>query len=174
MSEEIRYAGSEAKLGRIIQARLKPGTDLIAGIDKVCEDYGIENGVITLGIGSLRKTAFKFLIPNDELKLGSGYGDPYFMDGPIEFLGGQGLICRLEDGNRAIHLHGLLNRTSVEGGKPTPDYVFGGDLGVGKDKNPILATMDLMITELKGVKITRKYDDETEIPTRLDYEKVED
>jgi hypothetical protein len=34
--------------------------------------------------------------------------------------------------------------------------------------------MDIMIIELKGVNITRKYDDETEIPTRLDYEKTED
>ena len=174
MSEEIRYASAEAKAGRIIQARLKPGTDLIGGIDKICEDYGIKNGMITVGIGSLRHASFKFLIPNQELKLGSGYGDPYYLEGPIEFLGGQGLICPLEDGNRAIHLHGLLNRTSVENGKPKPDYVLGGDFGVGKDKNPILATMDLMIVELKGVNITRKYDDETEIPTRLDYEKTED
>ena len=28
--------------------------------------------------------------------------------------------------------------------------------------------------ELKGVNITRKYDDETEIPTRLDYEKTDE
>ncbi|MCW3975660.1 MAG: DUF296 domain-containing protein [Candidatus Bathyarchaeota archaeon] len=174
MSEEIRYAGSEAKFGRIIQARLKPGTDLMGGLHKICEDYRIKNGVITCCIGSLRRTAFKFLIPNEALKLGSAYGDPYEMDGPIEFLGGQGLICELEDGNRAIHLHGLLNRTSVENGKPKPDFVIGGDFGVGTDKNPILATMDIMIMELKGVNITRKYDDETEIPTRLDYEKTED
>jgi len=174
MSEEPRYSGSEAQIGRIIQARLKPGTDLIGGINKICDDYGIDNGIIAMAIGSMRQAVFKFLVKNEKTKLGSAYGEPYVLDGPIEFCGGQGLICKLEDGKRIIHFHGVFNKTKVEGGKVIPDYLLGGDFGVGMDKNPILATMDLSIIEIKGVNITRKFDDETEIPTRLDYEKVEE
>ncbi len=172
MSEEPRYSSSEAQIGRIIQARLKPGTDLIGGIDKICEDHGINNGIVAMAIGSLRQAVFKFLITDEKTKLGSRYGDPYVLDGPIEFCGGQGLICQLEDGKRHIHFHGVFNKTRVEGGKAIPDFMLGGDFGVGTDKNPILATMDLLIIELKGVKITRMYDEETDIPTNLDYERV--
>jgi predicted DNA-binding protein with PD1-like motif len=169
---EARIATGEGQIGRIIVGRLLPGTDLMEGLNKICDQYNIKNGVIVDCIGSLRKSVFKFLIPNPKLKLGSGYGDPYTLDGPIEFLGGQGIISQGEDGTRKIHLHGLVNRTSVEGGKPKPDYVLGGDFGVPKGSNLVLATMDVTILEVKGLNIVRKMDAETEIPTRLDFEKA--
>jgi len=169
---EVRIASGEGQLGRMIVGRLLPGTDLMEGLNKICDQYNIQNGVIVECIGSLRKSVFKFLIPNPKLKLGSGYGDPYTLDGPIEFLGGQGVITQGEDGKRKIHLHGLVNRTSVEEGKPKPDDVLGGDFGVPPGSNLVLATMDVTIVEVKGLNITRKYDTETEIATRLDFEKA--
>ncbi|MEM3382157.1 MAG: DNA-binding protein [Candidatus Bathyarchaeia archaeon] len=169
---EVRYASGEGQIGRIIVARLLPGTDLMEGLNKICDQYNINNGVIVDCIGSLRKAVFKFLIPNPKLKLGSGYGEPYTLDGPIEFLGGQGIITQGEDGKRKIHLHGLVNRTSVEEGKAKPDYVLGGDFGVPPGSNLVLATMDITIIEVKGLNIIRKYDTETEIATRLDFEKA--
>jgi predicted DNA-binding protein with PD1-like motif len=172
MSEEVRYAAGEAQLGRIIVGRILPGTDLYEGISKICDDYKIENGVICQCIGSLRQAVFKFLIPNDKLKLGSGYGEPYKLAGPIEFCGGMGIITKGEDGSRKIHFHGLFNQTKVEDGKSKPDYMLGGDFGVEKGQNRILATMDLTILEINGLNIVRKYDDETEIPTKLDFEQI--
>ena len=169
---EARIASGESQIGRMIVGRLLPGTDLMEGLNKICDQYNIKNGVIVDCIGSLRKAVFKFLIPNPKLKLGSGYGDPYTLDGPIEFLGGQGIISQGEDGTRKIHLHGLVNRTSVEGGKPKPDYVLGGDFGVPKGSNLVLATMDVTILEVRGLNIVRKMDAETEIATRLDFEKA--
>ncbi len=172
MSEEVRYAGGEAQLGRIIVGRLLPGTDLYEGISKICDDYNIKHGIICECIGSLRQAVFKFLIPNEKLKLGSGYGEPYRLAGPIEFCGGMGIITLGEDGTRKIHFHGLFNQTRVEGGKAKPDFILGGDFGVEKGQNRVLATMDVTILEIKGLNITRKYDSETEIATRLDFEKA--
>lgn len=169
---EVRIASGDGTIGRIIVGRLLPGTDLMEGLNKLCDQYSIKHGVIVDCIGSLRKAVFKFLIPNPKLKLGSGYGEPYTLDGPIEFLGGQGVITLGEDGARKIHLHGLVNRTSVEGGKPKPDYVLGGDFGVPPGSNLVLATMDITIIEVNGLNITRKYDAETEIATKLDFEKA--
>ena len=168
---EVRFASGEGRIGRIVVGRLLPGTDLMEGLNKLCDQYNIKNGVILDCFGSLRKAVFKFLIPNPKLKLGSGYGEPYTLEGPIEFLGGQGIITLGEDGTRKIHFHGLVNRTSVEGGKPKPDYVLGGDFGVPPGSNLVLATMDIVIIEINGLNITRKYDNETEIATRLDFEK---
>jgi len=169
---EVRFASGEGQISRIIVGRLLPGTDLMEGLQKICDQYNIKHGVIVDCIGSLRKAVFKFLIPNPKLKLGSGYGEPYVLDGPIEFLGGQGIITQGEDGTRKIHLHGLVNRTSVEDGKAKPDYVLGGDFGVPSGSNLVLATMDVTIVEVKGLNIVRKMDAETEIATRLDFEKA--
>jgi predicted DNA-binding protein with PD1-like motif len=147
--------------------RLLPGTDLIGGITKICEQYDIKTGVVTTAIGSLHKAVFKYLVPNPELKMRAGYSDPYEMDGPIEFCSGMGLICQNEKGETNVHFHGVFNTSIREGyEKVVPDYVYGGHVVEGK--NPVAATLDLMILELKGVEIVRKYDEETEIPTKLD------
>ena len=39
------------KLGRVVVVRLKPGTDVLAGLAEACEEYGISNGVILSAIG---------------------------------------------------------------------------------------------------------------------------
>lgn len=164
---EIRYTVAEGQIGRVFIGRLLPGTDLIEGIEKICTDYDIKNGVVTTAIGSLQKAVFKYLIPNPKLKIGAGYGEPYELDGPIEFCSGMGLICQNENGDVNIHFHGVFN-TSIKKGceKVVPDYIYGGHIEAGK--NPVAATLDIMIVEIKGVDVVRKYDEETEIATRLD------
>lgn len=164
---EIRYKVAEAQIGRALVGRLLPGTDLIEGIKKICDEYGIKNGVVTTSIGSLHQAVFKYLVPNPKLKMRAGYGEPYVLDGPIEFCSGMGLICQDEKGELAVHFHGVFNTTIKQGyEKVVPDYIYGGHLEEGK--NPVAATLDLMIVELKGVEIVRKYDEETELATRLD------
>lgn len=168
---EIRYTVAEARIGRVLVGRLLPGTDVMEGIKKICNEYGIKNGVVTTAIGSLHKAVFKYLIPNPELKMRAGYGEPYKLDGPIEFCSGMGLICQNEKGELVVHFHGVFN-TSLRQGyeKVVPDYIYGGHFVEGE--NPVAATLDIMIVELKGVEMVRKYDEETEIPTKLDIKKT--
>ena len=164
---EIRYMVGEGRMGKVLVGRLLPGTDLIDGIAKICTDNGIKYGVVTTAIGSLHKAVFKYLIPNSELKMGAGYGDPYEMDGPIEFCSGMGLICPNEKGELIIHFHGVFNTSLQKGYKEVvPDVIYGGHMEPGE--NPVAATVDLMIVEVKGVEMIRKYDEETEIATKLD------
>ena len=51
MSFDMEMA--QGKLGRVIAVRLKPGTDVLLGLQEACERNGINNGVILSAIGSL-------------------------------------------------------------------------------------------------------------------------
>lgn len=159
---EIRYDAFEAEIGRVIPARLRPGTDLIEGIEKICKDFGVKNAYVCCSIGSLQKASFQYLIPKPQLKLKSGYGEPLEVPGPIEVTAGMGIVCHNEKGEMTTHLHAVFSDYV-----PTVDHGYGGH--IVKGKNPILATMDLLILEVKRVDITRKYDEETEIATNLEF-----
>ena len=47
------YSAAEGRMGRVVVIRLKPGADLLGGMQEACEQYGIHNGVILSAIGSL-------------------------------------------------------------------------------------------------------------------------
>ena len=56
MSFDMEMA--QGKLGRVIAVRLKPGTDVLLGLQEACERNGINNGVILSAIGSLQDPHF--------------------------------------------------------------------------------------------------------------------
>jgi predicted DNA-binding protein with PD1-like motif len=74
------------------------------------------------------------------------------VDRRVEFLGGQGLICRDDDGARATHLHGSV---ADETGR-----VLGGHFERGL--NPVYNNMDFTLHELSGVDLVRRWDPQTE------------
>jgi len=150
---EVRYKAAIGQIGRVIAARLLPGTDLIEGIEKICEDYGIKYAFVGCSIGSLQKATFMYLVPKPEAKVKAGYTAPFELPGPIEFLGGLGVVCEGEKGERITHFHGTVSDQL--------DHVYGGHFVKGK--NAILVTMDLIIVEVEGVKLLRKYDKETDL-----------
>jgi predicted DNA-binding protein with PD1-like motif len=149
---EVRYQSAEGEIGKVVAARLLPGTDLVEGIEKVCEDHGISYGLVNC-IGSLQKATFMYVVPIPEAKVGAGYTAPYELPGPIEFLGGLALVCETESGEKNTHLHGSFCDQL--------DHLYGGHLVKGG--NPILVTMDLAIIELTGMKVLRRYDEETDL-----------
>ena len=51
MSEQFHSA--QGRMDRVIVARLLPGTDLLEGLQAVCEKHGLRNGVVISAIGSL-------------------------------------------------------------------------------------------------------------------------
>ena len=148
--EGVRYKASEGQLGRVMAIRLLPRTDLTEGIKKICEDYGVQHGFISCSMGSLQKATFMVTQPKPEAKMKVGYTDPIEVPGPVEFLGGHGWIGESEDGGRLIHFHGIV--TDQTGKSYGGHFVEGG--------NRSLLTIDLIIIELKGVRLVRKYDDE--------------
>ncbi len=54
-SKEVPEAyGIESNIDKVIVARMKYKTDLLAGLEDVVKEYGIKNAVILSGIGSVR------------------------------------------------------------------------------------------------------------------------
>jgi len=150
---EIKPIYACGKFGKMIPVRLLPGTDLINGLKKVCEDNGVRYGVLITAIGSLQKLTFKTFVPNEKAKLGAAYTEAEVLPGPIEILGVNGVIVETESGEVAFHLHGSF---ADKHGR-----VYGGHLVDGG--NPILATLDAVIGEVTGAKIMRRYAEEADL-----------
>lgn len=150
---EPRFRWAKGKAGGLIAARLLPGTDVMLGIEKICQETGIRCGVVGCAIGSLEKATFQVLLPKEDVKIRAAYGAPISVRGPIEILGIRGVIFESENGGVALHLHVTL---CDKDGK-----TMGGHLVYGE--NPVLATLDLVIQELEGIRISREYDPETEL-----------
>ncbi|MFE8702738.1 PPC domain-containing DNA-binding protein [Cytobacillus sp. FJAT-54145] len=146
-TSRIQYATGNT--GRIIAARLLPSTDLLTGIEDVCKENNIKYASILNCFGSFQRSGYLYLIPKLETKAGAGYGDLIEVDGPIEFLGGTGVVCQ-RDGEYEVHIHGSM--CDQEG------KVFGGHLVKGENK---VLTVDLVLMEVEDIHFFRKLDEET-------------
>jgi len=138
------------KFGRIIPARLTTNTDITTGLRAICEAEGIKMGAVLFGIGSTRKLTYRVLAPKPETKLGAGYTDPTVLPGPIEVVSMHGTIWQSEKGELLMHLHG--NFSDQKGA------CFGGHIEPGG--NPVLATLDAVIAEIKDTQMVRKMDED--------------
>jgi hypothetical protein len=148
---ELRVFHAAGKFGRMIPVRVRPGTDVMEGLRKVCQELGVKYGAVLFGIGSIRQLCYQVLVPKKDSIWGAGYTDPETIPGPVEIVGIRGVIFQSEDGKETLlHIHGTF---SDQKGK-----VFGGHLVMGK--NPVLATCDAVIAELAGAKMVRKVDPE--------------
>jgi predicted DNA-binding protein with PD1-like motif len=149
-AEPTRFHSAKAHTGVTLVGRLLPGTDLIHGLEAVCELHGVKYAAVNFVYGSLTSAGFKTLqIPDD------GSNRPTLtlerIDTRVEFLGGQGLVCSDGEGGRATHLHGSI---SDESGR-----VLGGHFEPGL--NPVYNNMDFTLQELLDVELVREWDVET-------------
>jgi predicted DNA-binding protein with PD1-like motif len=144
-----RFETAEATCGRVIVGRLLPGSDLIEGIEAICDKHKISYAAITFSYGSLASAGFKFLQVREAGA--RAVLMPHSVDKRVEFLAGQGLVCDGEEG-RAIHLHGAV---ADETGAVTGGHFE-------KGQNPVYNNMDVTLIELKGVRLTRRWDPETQ------------
>lgn len=149
MTNRIKTA--EGRPGRIVAARLLPGTNLMSGIVEVCDKHGIKNGIVVSAIGSLKTVKYMDPIPRPDLKSKYAYGEPMTAEGPIELLSLAGSVCHADDGKVLLHLHATM---CLADGK-----AFGGH--VCEDGSEVLLTADVVIAEVDGVNFVRRYDEET-------------
>jgi Predicted DNA-binding protein with PD1-like DNA-binding motif len=150
MNDEFQAA--EGKPGRVIVLRLKPGTDLLGGIQAACERYQIHNGVVISAIGSLACVRFCDVEALPEKKCGYGYGKVLELNDTIELTGAGGVICSDADGNINLHIHISM---SDKTGK-----AYGGHLVEG---TRVLMTADIVLGEIEGVSMLREYDPEMDV-----------
>jgi predicted DNA-binding protein with PD1-like motif len=147
---EVRTIHANGRFGKVVPVRLRPGTDVMDGLKRVCEEQGIKHGAVLGGIGSLRQLSFQVLTPKPETKLGAGYTEPQVVPGPVEIVSLQGVIFQSEEGETLLHVHGTF---SDQFGK-----VFAGHVVAGA--NPILATLDGVIAEMADVRLVRRMEPE--------------
>ena len=150
MSFDMEMA--QGKLGRVIAVRLKPGTDVLLGLQEACERNGINNGVILSAIGSLQDPHFcnPVELPT---KAGYGYGETLHLTGPIELTSASGIICHDDEGNTNLHVH--MTVTDRHGN------AHGGHLVEG---TKVLLTVDVILAEIEGLVMGRKFDEELQVP----------
>lgn len=140
-------ASSRAAIMRVL-----PGIDVIEGIEAVCQSLSIKSGAIISCIGSLQRASLMIAVPLNN-KVGAGYSDPMVLEGPLELLSGQGTIGLGEEGETAIHLHGVVS--DKEG------HLHGGHFVKGE--NPVLVTCEVALTQVEGIRIVRGYDPQVDM-----------
>lgn len=150
MENTIRIQSVEGSIGRTIVVRLLPGTDMLEGIEEVCKRHNVKYAVVACAVGCFKQATFVYPIPQEGAQIGIVYSAPVVVEGPIEFLGGQGIICQSDDGKYLIHFHGSASDKNMR--------VWGGHFTTG---NVVLATLDLVINEISGVNMVRRFDKET-------------
>ena len=92
---------AQGKLGRVVALRLKPGTDVLLGLEEACKRSGINNGVILSAIGSLDSPHFCDVV-EVPTKAGYGYGEVLHLTGPIELTNASGIICHDDEGTQVL------------------------------------------------------------------------
>lgn len=144
---------AQGQLTRVIAVRLRPGTDVLAGLTEACSRAGISNGVILSAIGSLDGVAYCNPVELPEKKAGYGYGEVLHLTGPIELTAGSGIVCHDDQGNTNLHVHMSLSDRYGS--------AHGGHLVEG---TRVLLTVDVVIAEIGGLVMGRKFDEELEVP----------
>lgn len=152
--ESIRIQAVMSEAGKRVVGRLLPGTDLITGIEAMCQQHQVTSATIVSVIGSLTQAQMVYAVPDESGKIGIRYHDPVIVSGPLEILACQGGIGQSADGGLSVHLHGLISDPAMR--------VYGGHFLAGG--NPVLATAEILIQECRDVRMIREMDDETGFP----------
>ncbi len=149
--EEVRQV-AEGNIKRVFAFRLTPGMDVVEGIVSLCEKNGIKNGIILSALGSLDGARFYDPVELPDKKAKYGYSDPIILEGPIELLSLSGMICHGENDEILTHFHFSLSDQNGRG--------YGGHVIEG---NKVLITVDVVLSELEGINMGRKYDENLEL-----------
>lgn len=151
--ENMEMEMAQGNLKRVVALRLKPGTDVLLGLEEACRRAGINNGVILSAIGSLDGVKFCNPVELPDKKAGYGYGEILHLTGPIELTSAAGIICHDDAGTINLHVH--ISLSDRHGN------AHGGHLVEG---TKVLLTVDVIIAEIEGLVMGRKFDEELEVP----------
>ncbi len=152
-SSDSTQISATGTVKRVLALRLKPGTDMLTEIEKACNEHQIKNGVIISGIGSVGRAAFCDPQYFPDRKQPYNYGPPIIIDTHLSIASISGIVCHDDDGTNNVHVHVTF---SDEEGR-----CYAGHL---KEGTRVLLTVDMMIAEVEGIDMTRKMDEELEVP----------
>lgn len=136
---------------KAVVGRIRPGVDLIQGLQEICNENNIRFGVIATVLGSLSQGCIVYAKPDETNKIGLKYSEPTYFQGPLELLACQGIVGENQSGDFQIHLHGLMGDKDLK--------IIGGHFL--PNENKILATAEVMILEIGEAEFIKKYDEVT-------------
>lgn len=149
---QTRYAAGA--FGRIIVARMGPGTEISEAITSLVERENVRYAVILGGAASLRGVRLRNVRVEPETWPIQDK-DRVFIEipGPLELLSISGNVSRRPDGTAHLHAHVVVST-----GGPVPGQTFGGHLVEGAK---VLSTAEIAIAEVEGIALARRMDPET-------------
>ena len=149
-----RYIVRSGRPGRVIIARVKPGSDLLCSLQKVAIEEGVTSGVIVSGVGLLKQARLRNCesLP-DEYPITDANRTFLSFRKPLEILSISGNVT-LAEGEPLVHAH--LTLSSVEGDEIT---VIGGHLIEGC---VVFGFSEFAILELEGIEMVKGFDEETQ------------
>ncbi|PLR95908.1 PPC domain-containing DNA-binding protein [Bacillus sp. T33-2] len=150
----MNYMAAGGNLEKVYVLRLKPGTDLIHGIEEFAKKEGITHGVILSMLGTLKDGAFRNPRVDTSLPIvreyeGADQIDTYAFERPVEIVGGAGNIIPKEETIEA-HIHLIC---SQDGAKTTAGHLYRGS---------IWTQAEIFIAKLSGLdNVTRRHEPDT-------------
>jgi len=124
--------------GRVLLIHLSNGDDVLKCITKAVQDNGIQTGIVTSAIGSLRKFSYHYI--NDTKDIPTDVFED--VSGPLELVSAEGLIIE-----GIPHLHALV---SEHGSKQT----ISGHLEEGSE---VQYLAEISVVELIDMPIGRRF-----------------
>ena len=153
---DVRYIARTGGPGRVIVARVMPGSDLLEALRCVVSDEGIEAGVILSVVGLLERARLRNCKRLPEAYPITDENRTYLsFERPLEILSASGNVTMLE-GDPLVHAH--LTLSSVEREEIT---VVGGHLIEGC---VIFGFAEVILMELEDIEMEKRFDEETKTP----------
>ena len=148
-----RYLVRSGRPGRVIVARVKPGSDLLRSLQKIAAEEEITSGVIVSGVGLLKQARLRNCrsLP-EEYPITDANRTFLSFEKPLEILSISGNVT-LAEGEPLVHAH--LTLSTVEGDEIT---VIGGHLIEGC---MVFGFSEFAILELEGIEMVKRFDEET-------------
>jgi predicted DNA-binding protein with PD1-like motif len=149
-----RYIARSGQTGRVIVARVKPGSDLLRSLKKVAAEEGVTSGIILSGVGLLKQARLRNCksLPK-KYPINDANRTFLSFEKPLEILSISGNVTLAE---RELVVHAHLTLSSVEGEEIT---VIGGHLIEGC---VVFGFSEFVIMELEGIEMTKRFDEETQ------------
>jgi len=150
---ENRYIGRFGKIGKVLVARIKPGSDLLQSIRSLVEENRVKAGVILSGVGLLRRAHLRNckVFPK-EYPITDANRAFLTFERPLEILALSGNVSEV-DGKPSVHAHVTLSY--VEGDEIR---VIGGHLLEGCI---IFGFAEVFVIELEDIDMKKEFDEET-------------
>lgn len=148
-----RYVLRTGGPGRVVVARLMPGSDLLRSLQRIVEEKGIKAAIILSGVGLLSKAELRNCrsLP-DQYPITDRNRSFQSLEKPLEILGLSGDVSVVE-GLPNVHAHATLSCVEDEAIR-----VVGGHLVEGCK---VFGFAEVFLLEITGVEMVKSLDEET-------------